>query len=24
MLLWVTWLLVRTAWRAREEPADGR
>jgi hypothetical protein len=22
-LLWVTWLLVRTAWRAREEPADG-
>jgi hypothetical protein len=21
-LLWVTWLLVRTAWRAREEPAD--
>jgi hypothetical protein len=23
-LLWVTWLLVRTAWRAREEPADGR
>jgi hypothetical protein len=24
MLLWVTWLLVRTAWRAREDPADGR
>jgi len=23
-LLWVTWLLVRTAWRTREEPADGR
>ncbi len=23
-LLWVTWLLVRTAWRAREAPADGR
>ncbi len=23
-LLWVTWLLVRTAWRAREEPDDGR
>jgi hypothetical protein len=23
-LLWVTWLLVRTAWRAREDPADGR
>ncbi|HWH98079.1 MAG TPA: DUF3159 domain-containing protein [Pseudolysinimonas sp.] len=23
-LLWVTWLLVRTAWRAREQPADGR
>ncbi len=22
-LLWVTWLLVRTAWRAREAPADG-
>jgi Protein of unknown function (DUF3159). len=22
-LLWVTWLLVRTAWRAREEPDDG-
>jgi len=22
-LLWVTWLLVRTAWRAREQPADG-
>ena len=22
-LLWVTWLLVRTAWRAKEEPADG-
>jgi hypothetical protein len=24
VLLWVTWLLVRTAWRTREEPADGR
>jgi hypothetical protein len=23
-LLWVTWLLVRTAWRAREAPDDGR
>lgn len=23
-LLWVTWLLVRTAWRSREDPADGR
>ena len=23
-LLWVTWLLVRTAWRAREQPDDGR
>lgn len=23
-LLWVTWLLVRTVWRAREAPADGR
>lgn len=23
-LLWVTWLLVRTAWRARERPDDGR
>ena len=22
-LLWVTWLLVRTAWRTREKPADG-
>lgn len=22
-LLWVTWLLVRTAWRTREQPADG-
>lgn len=22
-LLWVTWLLVRTAWRPREAPADG-
>jgi hypothetical protein len=22
-LLWVTWLLVRTAWRARELPNDG-
>jgi hypothetical protein len=22
-LLWVTWLLVRTAWRARERPDDG-
>lgn len=22
-LLWVTWLLVRTAWRAREAPDDG-
>jgi hypothetical protein len=22
-LLWVTWLLVRTAWRAKEQPADG-
>jgi hypothetical protein len=22
-LLWVTWLLVRTAWRAKEAPADG-
>ena len=22
-LLWVTWLLVRTAWRTRERPADG-
>lgn len=22
-LLWVTWLLVRTAWRAKELPADG-
>jgi len=23
-LLWVTWLLVRTAWRARELPDDGK
>jgi hypothetical protein len=23
-LLWVTWLLVRTAWRTREAPDDGR
>lgn len=22
-LLWVTWLLVRTAWRAKESPDDG-
>lgn len=22
-LLWVTWLLVRTAWRAQEQPDDG-
>lgn len=22
-VLWVTWLLVRTAWRAHEEPDDG-
>lgn len=22
-LLWVTWMLVRTAWRPAEEPADG-
>lgn len=24
ILLWVTWLLARTAWRARKEPDDGR
>jgi hypothetical protein len=23
-LLWVTWLLVRTAWRTEEKPTDGR